>query len=52
MFVFPANKKAQLPEVFRKHSKIADFPVVVPARKIMENREIWVEEWTDAVLRN
>ncbi len=52
MFVFPANQRANLPAVFTKHSKIAVTPVNIPAKKIMENRELWVEEWTDAVLRN
>jgi thiamine transport system substrate-binding protein len=52
MFVFPANKKAVLPDVFTKHTKIATSPVDVPAGKIMENRELWIEEWADVVLRN
>jgi thiamine transport system substrate-binding protein len=50
-FVYPVNPKAQLPEVFVKHSQIAEQPVTLPPDVIAENRERWIEEWTEIVLR-
>lgn len=51
MFVFPANNKAQLPEVFIKHAEIATDPAEVSPAAIESNREKWLEAWTNAVLR-
>lgn len=52
MFVFPVNKKAALPPVFKKHSKTAEEPVAIDAETIMNHRSTWIEDWTDTVLRN
>ncbi len=51
MFVFPANKTAGLPEVFRKHARIAEAPAVVRPDEIDRHREEWIEAWTRVVLR-
>lgn len=51
MFVFPANKTANLPEIFVKHSKVAETPSFVSPESIEKNREKWIEAWTNAVLR-
>ncbi len=51
MFVFPANSKAKLPEVFSKHAVVADEPAVVDPAAIEKNRNRWIEEWTTTVLR-
>ena len=51
MFVFPANRDAQLPEVFIRHAKIAADPVMIPYDEIAANREKWIEAWTEIVLR-
>jgi len=51
MFVFPANTKAALPEVFTKHAVIAGKPVSVSPAAIEKNRDKWIEEWTNTVLR-
>ena len=51
MFMFPANSKAGLPDVFRKHAVVSREPVTVDPERISENREVWIEAWTDAVLR-
>jgi thiamine transport system substrate-binding protein len=51
MFVFPANKHAELPEVFVKHAVIADKPVTVSPSAIEANRDSWIEAWTNVVLR-
>jgi thiamine transport system substrate-binding protein len=51
MFVFPANTKAMLPEVFLKHAKITDAPASLPADEINQNRDRWLREWTENLLR-
>jgi thiamine transport system substrate-binding protein len=51
MFVFPANKTAQLPEVFIKHAVTAEKPVIVSPSTIEANRDSWIEAWTNTVLR-
>ena len=51
MFVFPANKKAALPEVFLKYAVRAEHPVEVDSDSIEEKREEWIEKWTETVLR-
>ncbi len=51
MFVFPANEEAELPEVFLKWAVIPEEPVVLDPSDIESNREIWIEAWTETVLR-
>lgn len=51
MFVFPASTKAKLPEVFLKHAKITDAPASLPADDINQNRDKWLREWTEQLLR-
>jgi len=51
MFVYPANSEAALPEIFVQHSQIADKPVQVDPAAIEANREKWLEEWTNVMLR-
>jgi thiamine transport system substrate-binding protein len=51
MFVFPVNKHAKLPEVFNDHAVIAAKPAWVDARAISENREKWIEQWAEIVIR-
>ncbi len=51
MFMFPANSTARLPEVFRKHARLAEAPVMLDARTISARREAWIEAWTEVVLR-
>lgn len=50
MFVFPVNPKALLPE-FYKFAQTPTKPAVVAADAIDTNRETWIKEWTQAVLR-
>lgn len=50
MFVFPANREAQLPEVFKEHASLGEKPAEPGFEKIAENRDKWIEEWTKAVL--
>lgn len=51
MFVYPANSKANLPELFTNHAVIAEKPVFVSPTAIEKNRNKWIEEWTNTVLR-
>lgn len=51
MFVFPANSKAVLPEVFVKNIQVPAKPVSMDSTTIDQNREKWLEQWTSAILR-
>ncbi len=51
MFVFPANSQAALPDIFTKYAVIAQKPVFVDPTEIEKNRNRWIEEWTNTVLR-
>ncbi|MGH2592976.1 MAG: thiamine ABC transporter substrate-binding protein, partial [Anaerolineae bacterium] len=49
-FVYPVHPKAKLPEVFVKHSTVAEQPAALAPEDIAANRDRWVEEWTETVL--
>ena len=51
MFVFPANSKAELPDVFARFAEVPQHPVTVDPDAIEANREAWIEAWTQAMLR-
>ena len=51
MFVFPANQKAALPEVFVKFASVPAHPAQVDFAAIEANRQVWVEAWREVVLR-
>ena len=51
MFVFPARAGVPLPEVFTRWAPRPERPLTVAADEIAANREDWVREWTDLVLR-
>jgi len=51
MFVFPANENAELPEVFAEFAIVPDNPVTLDYAAIEENRERWIEAWTETTLR-
>jgi thiamine transport system substrate-binding protein len=50
MWVFPANEKAALPEVF-DWAEVPPNPAQVSQARIGENRDLWIERWTETVLR-
>jgi thiamine transport system substrate-binding protein len=50
-FVFPVRDDAELPGVFTKHAEVAEDPLSLPAEEIGENRDRWIDEWRDTVLR-
>ena len=51
MYVFPANASVALPDVFEQHAARVDEPLTMPAAEIDANRERWIAEWTEIVLR-
>jgi len=50
MWVFPANRKAALPEVFQ-WAEVPPKPAQVSAEEIAAKRDLWIERWTEVVLR-
>jgi thiamine transport system substrate-binding protein len=51
MFVFPARRDAALPPEFEKFAVVPEHPLDLSPRVINENRERWVDQWTDIVVR-
>jgi thiamine transport system substrate-binding protein len=51
MFVFPVNPDAKLPQVFTQYATVPEKPAVMDAADIDANRETWINEWTQTVLR-
>ena len=51
MFVFPANKTAELPDVFKKHAEITKEPAFLDPQLIDTKRDVWIREWTEEVLQ-
>jgi thiamine transport system substrate-binding protein len=50
-FMYPLNPQAKLPEAFVKWSSTAQEPANLSPDAIAKNRERWIEEWTNEVLR-
>ncbi len=51
MFVFPANRNAVLPEEFIKYNQIPEKPAGLNMEDIANNRETWITDWEQAVLK-
>ncbi|MBA4421162.1 MAG: thiamine ABC transporter substrate-binding protein [Anaerolinea sp.] len=51
MFVFPANKKAALPDVFLQNIQVPARPASLDPDEVHLNREKWLQEWTEVILR-
>jgi thiamine transport system substrate-binding protein len=51
MFVFPARSDASLPPEFERFAVVPEHPLELPPEEIEENRERWVDQWTDIVVR-
>jgi thiamine transport system substrate-binding protein len=51
MFVYPVVEDAELPPVFTEHAELADEPYAVDPLTIGAEREGWIADWTDTVLR-
>lgn len=51
MFVYPVNPQAKLPADFVQYAQVADQPATLSADQIAQNRDAWIQAWTEAVLR-
>lgn len=51
MFVYPVNQEAKLPAEYQKYSQSPEQPGAVSPVDISKNREKWIQDWTEAVLR-
>ena len=51
LFVWPARTDVALPREFTEFADVADTPLTVDPAEIEANREAWVDEWTQIVLR-
>ena len=51
MYVFPVNKNAVLDETFQKYLEVPEITADVSPAAIAENREKWINDWTETVLR-
>ena len=51
MFVFPAREDAALPAEFERFAVVPASPLELPPVEIEANRERWLDEWTDIVIR-
>lgn len=51
MFVFPVREDVELPDVFTKYGQVAEQPARLDPETIGQNRDQWIERWTEIVLR-
>lgn len=51
MFVYPARQGVALPEVFTTFVTRPSQPLELPAADVAANRDAWIEQWTQTVLR-
>jgi len=51
MFVLPVREGTPLPDAFRRYAAFPEQPLELPAAEIGANRDRWIDEWTQAVLR-
>ena len=51
MFVYPVNPNAVLPEAFVKYAQAPVQTAALSPEKIAANRDRWIQEWTDAVMK-
>jgi thiamine transport system substrate-binding protein len=51
MAVFPVNGQAVLDKEFAAYVVIPNEPVMISPEEIAANRETWIQEWTETILR-
>ena len=51
MFVYPVNSNAILPEAFTKYAQAPEQTAVLSHDAIASNRDKWIQEWTDVVMK-
>ena len=47
----PDRLDAELPPEFERYAVVPESPLELPPEEIEANRERWVDEWTDIVIR-
>ena len=51
MFVYPVREGIELPPAFVEHALVPADPLSLPPDEIAANRDRWVDEWTEIVVR-
>ena len=51
LFVYPANSDVSLPPEFTEYAVLPENPATLDPATIAANRESWIDQWTDLVLR-
>ncbi len=51
MYVFPVNPAAELAEVFQLYLDVPEITANISPEQIAQNREKWINDWTETVLR-
>jgi thiamine transport system substrate-binding protein len=51
MFVLPVREGTPIPDAFRRYAVAPARPLELPAAVIGRNRDRWIDEWTQTVLR-
>ena len=51
MFVYPVNPNAVLPDEFTKYAQAPEQVASLAPGSIAENRDTWIQAWTDVVLK-
>lgn len=51
MYVYPVSPQAQLPPQWERFAPLARQPYQLSTQEIDANREAWIQEWTDVVVR-
>jgi thiamine transport system substrate-binding protein len=47
MYVYPVDKATELPADWAKYAQVATDPVTLDPQQIADNRDTWIEQWTD-----
>jgi thiamine transport system substrate-binding protein len=51
MYVFPVNSNAKLEATFEQYLAVPEEPISLHPEEIANNREQWIRDWTELVLR-
>jgi len=51
MFMYPVEPKAALPKEFSAFAQNAEQPAIMDPKMIAENRERWIRDWTEKILK-
>lgn len=50
MYVFPVDDSVELPESWSRFAPLPEDPYTLDPAEITENRDAWIQQWTDTVL--